>query len=130
MTTAADGAAAVADDEADWDLVLCDLTLPGGMDGCDVGRALGDAADAREMRRRDAGRPTPARPLMYAVSAHDESTWRDRVHDAGFDGFVQKPVSHDRLRSLLHFAADRLRPHADAPNAPSADAPAELATAD
>ncbi|NNJ24339.1 Chemotaxis response regulator protein-glutamate methylesterase [Planctomycetes bacterium LzC2] len=114
VVSAADGAAALAADRAAengrWNLVLCDLTLPGGMDGCDVGRALADAADAREMQARDAGEPVAPRPLMYAVSSHDEETWRDRVQNAGFDGFIQKPVSHDRLRELIQSAATRLRP--------------------
>ena len=102
------GASGAGEAGGGWDLVLCDLTLPGGLDGCGVGRALGDAADAREMQARDAGATTAPRPLMFAVSSHDEETWRDRIRDSGFDGFVQKPVSHDRLKELLRSAAARL----------------------
>ncbi|MEM9702012.1 MAG: response regulator, partial [Planctomycetota bacterium] len=107
VVTAADGDAAVALDEGPWDLVLCDLSLPGSLDGCGVGRTLIERAEDREERLRDAGEPIPPRALMYAISSHDEAAWRDRVREAGFDGFVQKPVSLDQLRELIRSAAAR-----------------------
>ena len=78
-------------DEFRPDVVLCDLSLPGGVDGCDVARAL-------TARRRDADE-TP--PRMYAVSAHDGADWQSRTRDAGFADLLEKPVSLERLRDVL-----------------------------
>ena len=104
VACAADGAAALEGFRShDPHLILCDLSLPGDLDGCDVGRAITGGSDAPPPPR-DAGGRRPARPLLYAVSAHDEEVWRDRLRGAGFDGYVQKPIDHGRLRQLLRDA--------------------------
>jgi two-component system, cell cycle response regulator len=60
------------------DLVLCDLCLP-SMDGYAVARAL----------KRD---PGCARIPLLAVSALRPDQDRERVLEAGFDGYVCKPI--------------------------------------
>lgn len=74
------------------DLVLCDLTLPGGMDGCAFARAC----------RAD---PDLSHLLLIAVSGYDRPEDRRRAQDAGFDNLVSKPVDLTRL----HVAIDQGR---------------------
>jgi CheY-like chemotaxis protein len=73
------------------DLVLMDLQLP-GMDGMEALRRL------RE-NPRTAGIP------VVAVTAQAMKHDRERVLDAGFDGYVEKPISvrvfPDQVRSFL-----------------------------
>jgi two-component system, cell cycle response regulator DivK len=73
------------------DLVLMDLQLP-GMDGMEALRRL------RE-NPRTAGIP------VVAVTAQAMKQDRERVLEAGFDGYVEKPISvrafPDQVRSFL-----------------------------
>jgi CheY-like chemotaxis protein len=73
------------------DLVLMDLQLP-GMDGMEAFRRL------RE-NPRTAGVP------VVAVTAQAMKQDRERVLDAGFNGYVEKPISvrafPDQVRSFL-----------------------------
>ena len=73
------------------DLVLMDLQLP-GMDGMEALRQL------RE-NPRTAGIP------VVAVTAQAMKQDRERVLEAGFDGYVEKPISvrafPDQVRSFL-----------------------------
>jgi signal transduction histidine kinase len=62
------------------DVVLCDLGLPGALDGCDVARAL----------RRD---PAFARTRLVAVSGYGGDADRERALSAGFDHHFTKPVA-------------------------------------
>jgi two-component system cell cycle response regulator len=79
VETAADGIEGLArEQDGTFDLVLCDVHLP-GMDGHEIARRL--AADA--------GRSGP--PLI-AVTALAMVGDRERVLQAGFDGYISKPI--------------------------------------
>jgi CheY-like chemotaxis protein len=73
------------------DLVLMDLQLP-GMDGMEALRRLREDP-------RTAGIP------VVAVTAQAMKQDRERVLEAGFDGYVEKPISvrafPDQVRSFL-----------------------------
>lgn len=77
-----------------FDLVLCDLGLPGALGGLEV--ALG-------LRR------LPGAGAMFLVAlsgfAHDET--RQRVERAGFDRHLTKPTELGRLRECVELAALR-----------------------
>ena len=65
------------------DLVLMDLQLP-GMDGT-------------EALRRMRAHPASSRVPVVAVTAFAMRQDRERVRAAGFDGFVEKPISTREL---------------------------------
>jgi PAS domain S-box-containing protein len=76
------------------DVVVCDIGLPGGMDGYAVARAL----------RRE---PQPPRVLI-ALTGYGQEEDRRRAHQAGFDLHLVKPVDPLALvRVLAGFAATR-----------------------
>jgi signal transduction histidine kinase/DNA-binding response OmpR family regulator len=69
-------------------VVLCDIGLPGGMDGYDVARAI----------RRD----TTLSPVrLIALSGYGQDDDRRRSRDAGFDAHLIKPVDFTDLRRLI-----------------------------
>lgn len=70
------------------ELVLCDLGLPGELDGYDVARAL----------RAD---PLVGAARLIALTGYDGDDARARAQAAGFDELVAKPAHPDRLRALL-----------------------------
>ncbi len=94
VTVAADGASGVAAARSSRpDVVLCDIGLPGGMDGCAVARAL------RAERVFDAVR-------LVAVTGYGQDEDRQRSTDAGFDLHLLKPIDLGQLSKLLaEFAA-------------------------
>jgi two-component system CheB/CheR fusion protein len=72
------------------DLILCDIGLPGELDGLDVARAI--RADAQLAHTR-----------MIAVTGYGAPEDRERVNDAGFDACLIKPVELEQLqRHLAH----------------------------
>jgi PAS domain S-box-containing protein len=70
------------------DVVLCDIGLPGGMDGCAV---------ARRLRADPAFRDV----TLVAVTGYGQEDDRQRSADAGFDLHMLKPVDLARLGELL-----------------------------
>jgi CheY-like chemotaxis protein len=68
------------------DVVLCDLGLPGGMDGHDVARAL---------------RASPGCPVLIALTGYGQEQDRRRALDAGFDQHLTKPVEPEVISGLL-----------------------------
>jgi CheY-like chemotaxis protein len=94
VDVAPDGAAALRQARAVRpDLILCDLGLPGEMDGFDVARACRDDTSMRGIR-------------MVAVSGYGGEDYRQRTHAAGYDDMVTKPLALAKLRELV--AAVRL----------------------
>lgn len=86
--TARSGAEAIEQAQAaPCDLVLMDISMP-GMDGItaagEIGRRLG-----------------AARPAVIAVTANVTAEQRRACDEAGFVGFVPKPVNLDVLRAAL-----------------------------
>ena len=71
------------------DLVLCDLGLPGGMDGYAVARAL--RAEPRLHHTR-----------LIAVSGYSQPKDQANAKQAGFDRLVSKPITSEILEALLN----------------------------
>jgi CheY-like chemotaxis protein len=76
-------------------VLICDIGLPGGMDGYEVARRF---------------RADPALQTVYliALTGWGQAEDRRKALDAGFDLHVTKPVSPDHLESLLASVARRL----------------------
>jgi two-component system, sensor histidine kinase len=70
------------------EVVLCDIGLPGGMDGYDVARAL----------RAD---PELGSTFLIALTGYGQEEDRQRALEAGFDAHLTKPADLDELRRLL-----------------------------
>jgi CheY-like chemotaxis protein len=70
------------------DLVLLDMTMPGGMDGAEV---------ARQMRTRFAEHPVP----VVALSGGRDPSDRRRALDAGCSLYLTKPCAPSRLRRAV-----------------------------
>jgi signal transduction histidine kinase/DNA-binding response OmpR family regulator len=70
------------------DIVLCDIGLPGGMDGYAVARALRAA-------------PEPLAATLIALSGYGQEEDQRRALEAGFDRHLTKPVDPAILTLLL-----------------------------
>ncbi len=70
------------------DLILCDLGLPGEMDGWDVIKAI----------RND---PILERVYVVAMSGSTESFTAPQLREAGFDFGVTKPIGFQNLQQLV-----------------------------
>jgi signal transduction histidine kinase len=70
------------------DLILCDLGLPGGMDGLAVARACRAENALREVR-------------LVATSGYSSAEDHANAATAGFDSLVIKPVTEEALRRLI-----------------------------
>ena len=68
------------------DAILMDLRLPGGVDGISLTKTLKQDVNFANI------------PII-AVTAND--IWSKNVRSAGFDGYFQKPVNLQELRSDL-----------------------------
>lgn len=89
VSVATDGSSGVSRArELNPDVILCDLGLPGEMNGYDVAAAI---------------RADPACRGIYlvAVSGYGEPEHRRRARQAGFDNHVVKPVSKAQLEQLV-----------------------------
>jgi signal transduction histidine kinase len=70
------------------DVVLCDIGLPGNMDGYDVARAL----------RQDSSMNSS---YLVALTGYGQDGDKDRSRAAGFDVHLIKPVDYGELQRLL-----------------------------
>ena len=70
------------------DVVLCDIGLPGELDGYGVARAF----------RAD---PDLCRAFLIALTGYGQDEDRRRALDAGFDAHLTKPADLDELKKLL-----------------------------
>jgi signal transduction histidine kinase/CheY-like chemotaxis protein len=70
------------------DVILCDIGLPGSMDGYAVARAL-------------RGTTQFARVILIAMTGYGQDEDRRRAHQAGFDCHLTKPVNPEVLQDLL-----------------------------
>jgi signal transduction histidine kinase len=68
------------------DVVICDIGLPGGMDGYAVARALREQRGPR---------------VLVAVSGYGRAEDKARAQEAGFDVHLTKPVGWARLSEAL-----------------------------
>ena len=69
------------------DIILMDLSLP-RMDGLEA---------TKQIREFDGMRTVP----IVAVTAHQESDFREGAKDSGFDAYVTKPIDFDWLSELI-----------------------------
>jgi two-component system, OmpR family, response regulator len=93
VEVAADGPSALARArEFQPQVVLCDLGLPGPLDGCDVARAIRDAEASRSI-------------VLIALSGEDGAEARAR--GAGFDACFAKPVEFSELEATIRRALGR-----------------------
>lgn len=70
------------------DLVFCDLSMPGDLDGFDV---------ARELRKN----PAFAHTWLVAVTGFDSADMYVRAMDAGFTRIFAKPVKFAQIQTVL-----------------------------
>jgi CheY-like chemotaxis protein len=70
------------------DIILCDLGLPGGMDGFAVARACRAEASLRKVR-------------LVAASGYSSSEDHANAISAGFDSLMIKPLTEESLRKLI-----------------------------
>jgi CheY-like chemotaxis protein len=73
------------------DVVLCDIELP-GLDGYWVARMLRD-------------NPTTAKARLIAMTACGQDEDRCRLHEAGFEQHLVKPLDPDALQRVLNCPA-------------------------
>jgi signal transduction histidine kinase len=74
--------------EAVPDIILCDLGLPGGMDGFAVARACRGEAALRNVR-------------LVAASGYSSNEDHANAARAGFDSLLVKPITEESLRALV-----------------------------
>src|SRR3984957_3371259 len=74
--------------EAVPDIILCDLGLPGGMDGFAVARACRAEDSLRNVR-------------LVAASGYSSSEDHSKATIAGFDSLMTKPLTEESLRRLI-----------------------------
>jgi signal transduction histidine kinase/ActR/RegA family two-component response regulator len=86
---AADGSQAITAVVAkQYDLVLMDVQMP-EIDGL---------AATREIRSR---LPLDRQPIIYGLTAHATTEYRDVCLSAGMNGYLTKPLERDKLRDLI-----------------------------
>ncbi|WP_437977761.1 ATP-binding protein [Sorangium sp. So ce295] len=79
------------------EVILCDIGLPGGMDGCGVARTLKALEESADV----------APSLMIALTGYGQERDQRRVREAGFDMHFVKPIDPGSLQSLLASVATR-----------------------
>ena len=86
---ASDGAQAIAAVVKNrYDLVLMDVQMP-EVDGL---------AATREIRSRVA---PDRQPVIFGLTAHATTEYRDICLDAGMNGYLTKPLEQEKLRDLI-----------------------------
>ena len=92
---AADGSQAIAAVVKNpYDLVLMDVQMP-EVDGLDA---------TREIRSR---LPIDRQPVIFGLTAHATTEYRDICLAAGMDGYLTKPLDRDKLQELMEGLSTR-----------------------
>ncbi|HYF58363.1 MAG TPA: ATP-binding protein [Burkholderiaceae bacterium] len=94
------------------EVAVLDIGMP-RVNGYEVARRLRAEAETRDL-------------TLIAVTGWGQAADRQRARDAGFDGFLVKPVGHEPLLELI----ESLSPAAGTPNARAPALPAPSAAAD
>ena len=102
VAVAYDGTAGLSAAQARrFDVVICDIGLP-GIDGLEVlARLRGAETEASAAARPDVARPDVVRPFAIALSGYGQLEDRERALDAGFDRYLVKPAAPDTLLELV-----------------------------
>ncbi|HHO0149547.1 TPA: response regulator [Enterobacter asburiae] len=79
-----------------WDVLLIDLQMP-EMDG---------ETAIRLLREEESSRPGPAQPAV-AMTAHAMQGDKERCLNMGFDGYIAKPISQERLAEEIARVLER-----------------------
>ena len=88
VVTASNGEEAVASAKlAGPDLILMDIAMP-QLDGLEA---------TRRIREQEGNERIP----VIALTAFDTDGFRKAAHDAGFSGYLTKPIDFDRLFNLI-----------------------------
>jgi len=88
VVTACDGEEAISIAQtARPDLILMDIAMP-QLDGLGATRRIRDLVDLQNL------------PIV-ALTAFETSGFRKAAFDAGFDGYLTKPIDFERLRTLI-----------------------------
>jgi signal transduction histidine kinase/ActR/RegA family two-component response regulator len=72
---------------AEFDIVLCDLSLP-GLNGFEVNAGIRSATMARK-------------PMVIATTGYSDATQFDLAHAAGFDHYLVKPLDVNALLAMI-----------------------------
>ena len=89
VAIARDGAEALESMRASTpDFVLCDLVLPGRLDGFALARTCRGDAKLKDVQ-------------LVAMSGYDSDEHRARALEAGFDDLLAKPVRFDTLATCI-----------------------------
>lgn len=92
VATALDGSTGIGVIEHEKpDVVICDIGLPGTIDGYSVARAVCERAPAGDKK-----------PLLLALSGYGDKEARQRSKDSGFDFHLVKPLEVRELNKLLY----------------------------
>ncbi len=92
LQVVSDGTEAIAaGKQAQWDMILLDLHMPGA-DGIDVMQALVQESDTAEKA---------SKTLYVVITADARKSEQDRMLQLGFHGFLSKPISGEALISGL-----------------------------
>jgi CheY-like chemotaxis protein len=75
------------------DIILMDIAMP-GVDGLEA---------TRKLRADETLRSVP----VIALTAYDTGGFRRAAADAGFDGYLTKPINFDRLHELIQSLLQR-----------------------
>lgn len=86
-------------------LILMDIAMP-KMDGLDA---------TRRIRNDPAFQEVP----IIALTAFGTDGFRRAAAEAGFDGYLTKPIEFERLRSLMNALLSGKKPHTPVPTSPS-----------
>ena len=81
-----------------YDLIFMDVQMP-EVDGL---------AATREIRR---SLPSGQQPVIYGLTAHATTEYRDICLKAGMDGYLTKPLDRDKLRDVIEGVSTRFHPH-------------------
>jgi two-component system, sensor histidine kinase len=71
-----------------YDLILMDVQMP-EIDGLSA---------TKEIRRRLAA---DSQPVIFGLTAHATTEYRERCLSAGMDGYLTKPLHRDKLQELI-----------------------------
>lgn len=100
VAVAYDGRAGLEKAQArDYDVVICDIGLP-GIDGLEI---------IERLRLARATEAQAKRPFAIALSGYGQSEDRERALYAGFDRYLVKPAAPDTLLELVGEAREALQ---------------------